>query len=160
MQISAQAPALSVLFRSLHLNAFLAFPDVKEPWERAVYVSVYLFPSFDVERRVHSRYFTDYDYVLELRYFFSGLVGVMLVGWGSLKADWAHVVVIAVVDVCLFLVLETSFQFFPSSLRVNSECRAFAMELERDARLPGSAKVPIQEVEPKDECVVPCEGAE
>ena len=112
-----------------------------------------------MESRVHSGYFADNNPVPELRYLFVHLVCIVLEGGCGLKADWAHVMIIAVVNVGLLIVLETSFQFIERSLRVNSECRTLTMEFERNASLPKGAEVPVQEVEPKDQCIVSSERA-
>ena len=116
VQIAAKTFSLGELFSCLLLDAFLASSYIVEPRECAVDVGVDVFPWFDVERGVHLGDFTDDDPVLELSDLFVGFVGIVLEAGGRFEADWAHVVVPAVIYVGLLLILETLLQLFEGSL--------------------------------------------
>ena len=115
VQIAAKTFSLGELFSCLLLDTFLASSDVVEPRECAVDVGVDVFPWFDVESWVHLGDFTDDDQVLELSDLFVGFVGIVLEAGGRFEADWAHVVVPAVIYVGLLLILETLLQLFEGS---------------------------------------------
>lgn len=100
MEIPAQVAPLREGFRCLHLDSLLRLPDVEEAGEGAVDVRVDVFPGLDMEHGVALRYFANDDPLSELTDLFLRFVRV---GWHRrrrFESDWAHVVVVAVVDVC------------------------------------------------------------
>ena len=90
-------------FARLHLYTLLTLADIVEAWERAIYVSIYLFPRLAVEDRIALGNFTDDDPVCKLTDFLVWLVSVLRHGGHGFIPDGAHVVVVTVVDVGLVL---------------------------------------------------------
>ena len=99
MQVAAFVLALGEGLAGLALHPDFALPDVVEFWECAVDISHYLLPLLRVEAWVTFRDLTNDDPSIELRDVFVQRVSIDRAGRGLLEADWAHVMVVAMVDV-------------------------------------------------------------
>ena len=106
MEIASKVFAFREALASLNLYSSFALSDVEKTREGAIDVSVDVFPRLDMEHGIHLRYLANDYPVAQLSDLRQGLVSVSLLGWGGLKTYWAHVVVVAVIDVCLLLILQ------------------------------------------------------
>ena len=138
----------------LHLDALLTLPDIKEAREGAIYVRVYVFPCFNVKDWIAFTYFSDQDPIFELTDFFIQPVSILWHRRHRFVSDWAHVVIVAVIDVGLILGPQACLQILKCSRRVNSQSLALPMQLVAYSTLTSDAKVAIEKTEPKDERIV------
>jgi len=71
-----------------------------------------------------------------------------LLTWENFIADGAHVVILAMIDVCFSFVFQSFCHFFESSVLRHAESLILALELKRDARLAFLPKLFVQLVKP------------
>lgn len=97
-------------FGGFSLDSLLRLPDIIEARECLVYVLLHILPPLDMEARVHFRYVSDNDPVINFTDFAPQSIGLMGLCRVLFIANRAHVVVVAVIDECFRLVAEAGLQ--------------------------------------------------
>lgn len=160
MQIASKLASFGECFARFGLDALFTFPDVEESWEGTVNVSVDFMPGFDMEDRVHPRDLPNNNPVCPLANLMCLAVRQVRHRGCALEAHWAHVVVVAMVDVGFGVTFQSLLQIGQGCLRVDVKCFAFAVKFERNTSLACRAEVLVEEREPEDESIVARERAE
>jgi len=107
MQVTTLVSSFSERFALLLLDTCLTLANVEELGEGAVDVSEDHLPRLGVEHGVALGYFSHNNPVLVLIGFGILLVSVLRGGRSGFKANRAHIVVVAVVDVSFLFVLQS-----------------------------------------------------
>ena len=160
MQIPTLMLTLRKCFRSFFLNSHFTFTNVKELRKGAVDVCDDVFPFFYVEARVAFGDFAD-DYpciefvnVSHHRVCVDGLDGC------AFESDGTHVMIVAMVDVCMGIRLQSLNQIIKSLIFINIMCNRIAMHFVYNRCLTTNPKFSVEQTEPLDEGVVASEVAE
>ena len=114
MKIASKVASLGKCLARLHLDALLTLSDIEEAWEGAINVRIYVFPRLDVEDRIAFTDLPDKDPFFELADFLVWPIGILWHRWHRLVSNWAHVVIVAMIDVGLVLRPETLLEIFES----------------------------------------------
>ena len=103
MKVATKFRSLGETFSRLLLDTLFRLPDVVEAGHRAVYIRVDLFPRLDMEAGVTLGDLADDDPVFELTDVLLRFVTIVWEGRSHLVANWTHIMIIAVVDICFIV---------------------------------------------------------
>lgn len=103
VEIATQMSAFCESFTSFKLNALFTFSDIVESREGTIYVCINFFPGLDMENGIAFRDLSDDYPVFELTDFFVEAIGILGHSRNLFEAHWAHIVIVAMVDVCFVI---------------------------------------------------------